>query len=292
MLDRAGKALENGMEMYAQIAARPFGMLFGFPGHHAFTHRPTFRKLKAEVDRDELAGSAGRPGGARGDPGRTGSASGSDSAVRRDVRTGSAQRQTASTPLGDPPDYEPTPDQTVAAIAERRGEDPLATMYDLMLEPTRGAMLMLPFYNYAEGNHDAIYEMLTHPAAVSGSVRRRCALRHDLRCVLPDLPADPLGARPSPRPEVLAGIRGAQADPGHRNAFRPLRSRCHRRGQEGRPQRHRHGCAHPRVAADGLRPARRWPQADPGRVGLRRDRGQRCGDPAPRRRHRCAGRAG
>ena len=27
-------------EMYAQIAARPFGMLFGFPGHHAFTHRP------------------------------------------------------------------------------------------------------------------------------------------------------------------------------------------------------------------------------------------------------------
>jgi N-acyl-D-aspartate/D-glutamate deacylase len=41
-------------------------------------------------------------------------------------------------------------------------------MYDLMLEGDAGAMLMLPFYNYAEGNHDAIYEMLTHPAAVSG----------------------------------------------------------------------------------------------------------------------------
>jgi N-acyl-D-aspartate/D-glutamate deacylase len=71
-------------------------------------------------------------------------------------------------PLGFPLDYEPTPDQTVAAIAERRGQDPLATMYDLMLESDAGAMLMLPFYNYAEGNHDAIYEMLTHPAAVSG----------------------------------------------------------------------------------------------------------------------------
>src|SRR5207244_1592343 len=67
-------------------------------------------------------------------------------------------------PLGFPLDYEPTPDQTVAAIAERRGENPLATMYDLMLESDAGAMLMLPFYNYAEGNHDAIYEMLTHPA--------------------------------------------------------------------------------------------------------------------------------
>jgi N-acyl-D-aspartate/D-glutamate deacylase len=29
-------------------------------------------------------------------------------------------------------------------------------------------MLMLPFYNYFYGNHDAIREMLTHPAGVSG----------------------------------------------------------------------------------------------------------------------------
>jgi N-acyl-D-amino-acid deacylase len=55
-----------------------------------------------------------------------------------------------------------------AAIAQRRGEDLLATMYDLMLESDASALLMLPFYNYAAGNHDAIYEMLTHPAAVSG----------------------------------------------------------------------------------------------------------------------------
>ena len=27
---------------------------------------------------------------------------------------------------------------------------------------------MLPFFNYAERNHDAIREMLLHPAAVSG----------------------------------------------------------------------------------------------------------------------------
>ncbi len=27
---------------------------------------------------------------------------------------------------------------------------------------------MLPFYNYAAGNHDVIYEMMTHPAGVSG----------------------------------------------------------------------------------------------------------------------------
>ena len=70
--------------------------------------------------------------------------------------------------IGDPPDYEPTTERTVAAIAEGRGENPLATMYDLMLESDAGALLMLPFYNYAAGNHDVIHEMLTHPAGVSG----------------------------------------------------------------------------------------------------------------------------
>ena len=70
--------------------------------------------------------------------------------------------------IGDPPDYEPTPDMTVAAIAAARGQDPLSTMYDLMLESDAGAMLMLPFFNYAEGDHSAIYEMMQHPAAVSG----------------------------------------------------------------------------------------------------------------------------
>jgi N-acyl-D-aspartate/D-glutamate deacylase len=70
--------------------------------------------------------------------------------------------------IGTPPDYEPTPEQTVGAIARSRGDDPLATMYDLMLESGASAMLMLPFFNYVEGNHDAIYDMMSHRAAVSG----------------------------------------------------------------------------------------------------------------------------
>jgi len=70
--------------------------------------------------------------------------------------------------IGDPPDYEPTPDRIVEKIAADRGEDPLATLYDLMLESDATSMLMLPFYNYYYGNHDAIREMLTHPAGVSG----------------------------------------------------------------------------------------------------------------------------
>jgi N-acyl-D-amino-acid deacylase len=166
-LDRAGKALENGVEVYAQFAARPFGMLFGFQGHHAFTHRPTFRKLKAQVGREELAQRLADPAV------RAAILSESDlppdPAVLFDAMYALVQHSADRIyPLGFPLDYEPTPDQTVAAIAERRGEDPLATMYDLMLESDAGAMLMLPFYNYVEGNHDAIHDMMTHPAAISG----------------------------------------------------------------------------------------------------------------------------
>ncbi|MEN3318037.1 MAG: N-acyl-D-amino-acid deacylase [Mycobacterium sp.] len=166
-LDRAGKALENGVEVYAQFAARPFGMLFGFPGHHAFTHRPTFRKLKAELDREDLAQRLADPAV------RAAILSESDlppdPAVLFDAMYALIQHSSDRIyPLGFPLDYEPTPDQTVAAIAERRGEHPLATMYDLMLECDAGAMLMLPFYNYVAGNHDAIHDMMTHPAAISG----------------------------------------------------------------------------------------------------------------------------
>src|SRR6478752_2350185 len=45
-LDLAGDAVANGIPVYAQFAARPFGMLFGFPGYHAFDHRPTFLKIR------------------------------------------------------------------------------------------------------------------------------------------------------------------------------------------------------------------------------------------------------
>jgi N-acyl-D-aspartate/D-glutamate deacylase len=166
-LERAGKAQENGIELYAQFAARPFGMLFGFPGYHAFDHRPSYRKLKAELSREELAQRLADPAV------RAAILADEDLPVQPlpmfDALFSMIQHSMDKIyAIGDPPDYEPTPDQTVAAIAKRRGQDPLATMYDLMLESNAGAMLMFPFFNYASGNHDAIYDMMTHPAAVSG----------------------------------------------------------------------------------------------------------------------------
>jgi N-acyl-D-amino-acid deacylase len=166
-LDLAGAAMDDGIAVHPQFAARPFGMLFGFPGYHAFDHRPTFRKLKAELGREELAERLADPAV------RAAILSEADlPALRVPMFDGlftMIQHSIDSLyAIGDPPDYEPTPEKTVGAIARSRGEDPLATMYDLMLESNGTALLMLPFFNYADGNHDAIHEMISHRAAVSG----------------------------------------------------------------------------------------------------------------------------
>ncbi|WP_099223860.1 N-acyl-D-amino-acid deacylase family protein [Mycobacterium persicum] len=166
-LDLSAAAHESGSRLYPQIAARPFGMMIGFRGHHAFGHRPTYRRLMAECGRDELAHRLADPAVkaailAEADlP--------IDPTVLFDGMSAFVQHALGRLyALGDPPDYEPTPDRTVAAIAEARGEDPLATLYDLMLEADATAMLMLPLFNYADGNCDAIREMMLHPAGVLG----------------------------------------------------------------------------------------------------------------------------
>ena len=91
-------------------------------------------------------------------------------------------------------------------------QDPLAAMYDLMLEADAGEMLMLPFFNYSDGNHDAIREMMTHPAGVLGlsDGGAHCGMICDAS--YPDLPADSLGAGPASRREAAVGVRGAQAE--------------------------------------------------------------------------------
>ncbi|MCA4755605.1 N-acyl-D-amino-acid deacylase family protein [Mycolicibacterium fortuitum] len=170
-LDLSAAAHQAGSRLFPQVAARPFGMLLGFPGHHAFTHRPTYRRLQAECTREELAERLADP--------KVRAAILAEEDLPIDptklfdgmfmLAQNAANRLYH---IGEPPDYEPTDERTVAAIAEQRGVDPLAAMYDLMLEASdgspAGAMLMYPMFNYSDGNHDAIREMLTHPAGVLG----------------------------------------------------------------------------------------------------------------------------
>jgi N-acyl-D-aspartate/D-glutamate deacylase len=75
-------------------------------------------------------------------------------------------------PIGlESPDYEPTPDGSIGALAAARGADPRALALDHMLDggPGEGrGMLYLPLLNYAGGDLSHVLTMLQHDCVVPG----------------------------------------------------------------------------------------------------------------------------
>ena len=166
LLEESLRSSEQGSQCFPQVAGRPFGLLIGLQTHHAFAKRPTFaaydhlphEELVAKLRDPKVRKSILEEGDAPTDP-----------TILFDGMARLIQAMTHRLyPLGAIPDYEPAPDQSIVAIAERTGASPLEVLYDYMLEDGGHAMAMMPIFNYVNGNHDAIREMLLHPQAVSG----------------------------------------------------------------------------------------------------------------------------
>jgi N-acyl-D-aspartate/D-glutamate deacylase len=70
--------------------------------------------------------------------------------------------------LGDPPDYEPGPERSLAGLAAAQGLTPLEVAYDAMAAYEGQGLLYIPILNYATGDLDHVREMLLHPRGALG----------------------------------------------------------------------------------------------------------------------------
>jgi N-acyl-D-aspartate/D-glutamate deacylase len=71
-------------------------------------------------------------------------------------------------PLSEKPNYEPAPEESIAALAEAAGVDVTLFALDVLLEDEGKGQLFMPALNYFYGNSDHCLEMLEHPFTVPG----------------------------------------------------------------------------------------------------------------------------
>ncbi|MDZ4265891.1 MAG: amidohydrolase family protein [Mycobacterium sp.] len=71
-------------------------------------------------------------------------------------------------PLGDPPDYEPSPSESIGARAQARGVSPLEEAYDRLLDEDGHAMLLVTLANFRDGSLDTVAELIRRDDVVLG----------------------------------------------------------------------------------------------------------------------------
>jgi N-acyl-D-aspartate/D-glutamate deacylase len=158
------EANAEGSRLAPQVGSRPTMLLVGHQTFHPFSNRPTYRQLE-RLPLPERVARLRDPEVRRRILAEPNDATDPRLAV---VYALIQQGMHKIFPLGDPPDYEPGPEQSIAAIARREGRDPFEVLYDQMLELDGRQLLMLAILSYSEGDLEAIREMLEHPDSAFG----------------------------------------------------------------------------------------------------------------------------
>jgi N-acyl-D-aspartate/D-glutamate deacylase len=160
-LDSFRRATEAGVPMRGQVGARAIGLMFGLETTlHPFMYSPPYADI-AGVPLAERVALMRDPDLRRRIV---------EGARVEDTKLGSRaiHRFRFTFRLGDPPNYEPDPADSIQATADRQGRAALDVAYDWLLEQDGRAFLYQPVLNWADQNLDAVGQMLQHPAAVPG----------------------------------------------------------------------------------------------------------------------------
>ena len=148
-----------GIPMLGQVLTRPTGILLGFEiSQNPFLGRPSFAAIADLPFERKIA--------ALRDPSlraRLLAEQCDDPSLARRV-----SRWDRIFPLTGSPNYEPAPETSIAAQAEREGRDPAGLAYDLLLADNGRALFYRPLSNYSYGNLDTVHDMLAHEATIVG----------------------------------------------------------------------------------------------------------------------------
>ena len=161
LMDESLRAVADGADLWPQVAGRGFGLLSGhFTTYSLLDQIPAYQELKARgLSADDLVTAL-----------RTAEVREAIESWRPDPETAERMDQAFETTyiLGDPPEYEPGPERSLAGIAAATGRPPLSVAYDAMLADDGRGLLYVPILNYSDGDLHAAREMLLHPRSAAG----------------------------------------------------------------------------------------------------------------------------
>jgi len=160
LLDLALNAWDAGIPIRPQIAGRPTGLLLGLQTFHPLLMRPSYQAI-AHLPLAERVAEMKKPAVRK--------------AILSEKVTNADDRMSfigmgldRVFPIGNPPDYEPAPETSIAAQAERLGVDQMELFYDLLLEDQGASLLVRPLLGYSNFSFEPIREMLLHPTTALG----------------------------------------------------------------------------------------------------------------------------
>ncbi|QZT57582.1 MULTISPECIES: N-acyl-D-amino-acid deacylase family protein [Mycolicibacterium] len=155
------KANSNGGHISAQIFPRPIGLMLGLElSGNPFVMYPSYREIAA-LPLAERVAQMRKP------------------EVRERILNDkpesdghplmfAAQAWNYMFPLGEPPNYEPSPSDSIGARAQARGVSPLEEAYDRLLDDDGHAMLLVTLANFRDGSLDTVAELIRRDDVVLG----------------------------------------------------------------------------------------------------------------------------
>ena len=162
----------KGANIVIQTAGRPLGILVGLTTKHQFTGRPSFDEI-ASLALPELVKALRDPDRKARILAETSEGPGIGRMLGR-----MADKAWA---LDDPPNYEPDPRDSVAAMASDRQVTADEVFYDLYLQHEGRQLVLFTLGGYGNRNTDHIVELLSNDHAILGLADGGAPCQLDLR---------------------------------------------------------------------------------------------------------------